>query len=297
MIVRLVSTLIHSWILLGVTATTATGFAIQVPSVPQRLASLIALPVALDVRGGGGGGGGDSISLDPLSIQDDGAAAGASVSSDSSLDSLVGDSTSDTDSVSLAGSIPPMTFILSSLARFYSAQIQHAPIRTKSITAGIIFGLSDYLAQRLENRSTSDSSADKKEKKSLDLTRLWTSVGVGFFYFGPAAHYWYEMIFRILPGTGLFSTLQKAALGQLVFGPSFTCIFFAASLWQAGKFTFANWGTKIRDDLPGAWVAGLGFWPLVDLISFSLVPKDYIPLFVNACSLVWTIYLSLVANR
>jgi protein Mpv17 len=295
MIVRFVGTLVHTWILLGVIATSATGFATQVPGVPQRLASLIALPVALDVRGGGGA---DSLSLDPLSIQDDGAPVAATT--DSSLDSLVGDndSNSDTDSVSLAGSIPPMTFLLSSFARFYSAQIQHAPIRTKSITAGVIFGLSDFLAQRLENRSSSrDETGEKKEKKALDSTRLWTSVGVGLLYYGPAAHYWYEMIFRVLPGTGLFSTLQKAALGQLIFGPSFICIFFAASLWQAGKLTLSNWGAKIRDDLPGAWVAGLGFWPLVDLISYSLVPKDFIPLFVNTCSFFWTIYLSLVANR
>jgi protein Mpv17 len=66
---------------------------------------------------------------------------------------------------------------------------------------------------------------------------------------------------------------------------------------QQGNFSFQNWIAKIKDDLPGAWVAGLGFWPLVDLVSYSLIPKDWIPLFVNACSLVWTIYLSIVANR
>jgi protein Mpv17 len=105
------------------------------------------------------------------------------------------------------------------------------------------------------------------------------------------------MIFQVLPGTSLVSTLQKAALGQLFFGPSFTCIFFATSLVQQGTFSLSSWGKKIRSDLPGAWAAGLGFWPLVDLVSYSTVPKNWIPLFVNACSLVWTIYLSTVANR
>jgi hypothetical protein len=195
----------------------------------------------------------------------------------------------------LEASALPTSSIISSFAGFYSSQIQRAPIRTKSLTAGVIFGLSDYLAQRLERPRRSDKQAS--QTVTLDTKRLWTSVGVGLLYYGPAAHYWYETIFQILPGAGLASTLQKAALGQIVFGPAFTCVFFAASLWRSGKLTPQTWLRKVRDDLPAAWAAGLGFWPLVDLISYSVVPKDYIPLFVNACSLVWTIYLSLVANR
>ena len=93
------------------------------------------------------------------------------------------------------------------------------------------------------------------------------------------------------------STVQKAAMGQLFFGPSFTCIFFATSLLQAGNFTLGNWLRKIRSDFVGAWIAGVGFWPLVDLVSYSLVPMQWIPLFINICSLIWNIYLSMVANR
>jgi protein Mpv17 len=98
-------------------------------------------------------------------------------------------------------------------------------------------------------------------------------------------------------GTTLVSILQKAAMGQMFFGPSFTCIFFASALVQSGQFTLGNWIRKIKSDLAGAWLAGVGFWPLVDLISYSLVPPRFIPLFVNVCSLVWNIYLSIVANR
>ena len=109
--------------------------------------------------------------------------------------------------------------------------------------------------------------------------------------------YWYEMIFKLLPGTGLISTLEKAVLGQLIFGPSFTCIFFAVGLIQSNEFTFSKWFTKIKEDLPGAWLAGVGFWPLVDIISYSVIPVKWIPLFVNFASLIWTIYLSLVSNK
>jgi len=183
-----------------------------------------------------------------------------------------------------------MTSTLTKLGTAYGSSLEKNPIATKSITAGAIFVLSDLLAQRLEKD-------DEDNNKSTNWTRTISSALVGLLYFGPAAHYWYETIFKLLPGTTLVSTLQKATLGQLLFGPSFTCIFFATSLIQQGQFSLKNWLNKIKQDLPGAWVAGLGFWPLVDLVSYSVIPKNWIPLFVNTCSLVWTIYLSIVANR
>jgi len=190
----------------------------------------------------------------------------------------------------LSLTLAPMASKLAALGAAYGASLEKYPIPTKSVTAGAIFALSDWLAQRLEKSEDGTS-------KSTNWTRTVSSALVGLLYFGPAAHFWYETIFKLLPGTSLVSTLQKAALGQLLFGPSFTCIFFATSLLQQGNFSLQNWWTKIKEDLPGAWVAGLGFWPLVDLVSYSVIPKNWIPLFVNTCSLVWTVYLSTVANR
>ena len=182
-----------------------------------------------------------------------------------------------------------LTAAFTAFGKVYCEQMEQRPILTKSYTSGFIFGLSDYLAQKIESQ--------QKETSSIDSTRVIASTMVGLLYFGPAAHYWYGMIFKLLPGTGLLSTLSKAFWGQAIFGPSFTCIFFATSLLQSGSFSLQNWATKIRNDLPGAWLAGAGFWPLVDFISYSIVPVMWIPLFVNICSMVWTIYLSIVANR
>ncbi len=188
--------------------------------------------------------------------------------------------------------IAVMGSFLGKFGRLYTEQLDKFPIFTKSYTAGFIFGLSDYIAQTIENRSASN-----EKKSKIDVTRLISTTLVGFLYFGPAAHYWYEMIFALLPGSSLWSTLQKAFWGQVIFGPSFTCIFFATSLLQSGQFSLQAWGKKIKSDLPGAWVAGVGFWPLVDLVSYSMIPVKWIPLFINMCSLVWTVYLSIVANR
>ena len=78
-------------------------------------------------------------------------------------------------------------------AECYSSLLEKTPIFTKSATAGLIFAASDVLAQRIER------NADKGGK--LEKTRTITASLVGFLYFGPAAHFWYEHIFILFPGT------------------------------------------------------------------------------------------------
>lgn len=280
---HLLRTTFHFAVLLlfGLATTSARGF-VTASSAPPRFARKVAMSalspaqVAVrDLRGGQADGGGDLGDTSTIKQSSSSAAVHASIVP-----------------LALSGAS------LASLARWYSGWLQRAPIGTKSVTAAFIFGLSDTLAQRLERRGGGSTHNNKASTPpSHNRKRLFTSVAVGFLYYGPVAHYWYEAMFYFLPSTTLFSTLQKAALGQVLFGPCFTCLFFASSLWQSGQLTFPTWIRKIRRDFPSAWVAGLSFWPLIDSISYSCVPKDFIPLFVNVASLVWTVYLSLVANR
>ena len=190
-----------------------------------------------------------------------------------------------------AAVISPLSSALQAAATFYTQQLSARPIFTKSATAAIIFGLSDWVAQLIERKGEDD------KKEPVVFSRILSAFLVGLLFFGPAANAWYEMIFKVLPSTSLVSTIQKAALGQIFFGPTFTCVFFAAGLIESGTFSLGAWFSKIKNDLPGVWASGLGYWPLVDFISYKVVPVQWIPLFVNFCSFVWTIYLSLVANR
>jgi len=187
--------------------------------------------------------------------------------------------------------IAPVSGLVQKAATIYSQQLTARPVLTKSLTAGIIFALSDWCAQLIEREDEGES------KTPIVFSRVLSTFLVGLLFFGPAANAWYSMIFKILPSTSLLSTLQKAALGQIFFGPTFTAVFFGAGMIQSGSFSLGAWLSKIKTDLPGVWASGLGYWPLVDFISYKVVPVQWIPLFVNFCSFVWTIYLSLVANR
>jgi len=183
---------------------------------------------------------------------------------------------------------PPGGLSVGSLAASYGAALSTSPILTKSVTAGAIFGLSDATAQSLDTPS-----------EGRDWARTAVSCLVGLCYFGPAAHAWYDTVFRLFPEGGVKSTLIKSALGQMFFGPTFTCVFFLASLVAVLGLRqgLASWPGKIRQDLVATWAAGLGFWPFVDLVSYGFIPAKWIPLFVNSCSFVWTIYLSLQAAK
>jgi protein Mpv17 len=194
-------------------------------------------------------------------------------------------------SLSAAAVVAPLSSALQTAATFYTQQLSARPILTKSATAAIVFGLSDWVAQLIERKG------DEEKKEPVAFTRILSAFLVGLLFFGPAANLWYDMIFKVLPSTSLLSTLQKAALGQIFFGPTFTCVFFGAGMIESGSFSLGGWIEKIKNDLPGVWASGLGYWPLVDFISYKVVPVQWIPLFVNFASFVWTIYLSLVANR
>jgi len=203
--------------------------------------------------------------------------------------------------------ISPIVATLKCMGASYSGALIARPIITKALTAGLTFALSDWTAQRIESKpdaskitkSTSTSASKIKSEPTQPLQnwkRTMFSAAVGLLFFGPAAHYWYDAIFKLLPATTLFSTVQKAFLGQIIFGPIFTCVFFASALLQDNVFTIKSWIGQIKRDLPGVWLSGLGYWPLMDMISYGLIPIQFIPLFINLASFIWTIYLSLVAN-
>lgn len=167
----------------------------------------------------------------------------------------------------------------------YTSALAAAPILTKSATAGVVFGLSDLVAQRIEG-------------SEYDWCRVAACASVGLCFFGPAAHWWLEALTARWPSSGLRATLIKTLLGQVIFGPAITCVFFASSCVAAGGLAgLSALPAKIRADFWGVQVAGVGFWPFVDLVSFRFLRTAYIPLFANACSFVWTVYLSLQAAR
>jgi protein Mpv17 len=174
-----------------------------------------------------------------------------------------------------------------SFGTVYSNLLQRAPVVTKSVTASIIFALSDILAQTIQKKDTT------KENKIIELRRLIATGIFGLLYFGPAAHYWYEWMYTAIPLSSPSSTAKKTMLGQLIFGPVSDCMYFVSTLIQTKTFTLSTWMHKIRTDLPSVVLAGGAYWPLMEIIGYTYVPKAFMPLFIHLSNLLWTTFLAL----
>jgi len=137
----------------------------------------------------------------------------ASAAADEETSTLSGrkDTIMDRAAGHLSAIFVPAKSLLASIATNYGTLLEQCPIPTKSGTAGITFFLSDILAQRIEGRNKT-SAKEKSSGPKLNWTRLSSATAIGIFYFGPAAHYWYETIFQILPETTLVSS--KFYLGR-----------------------------------------------------------------------------------
>lgn len=181
---------------------------------------------------------------------------------------------------------------LSGLGTAYVSCLAANPILTKSITSGAIFALSDAVGQTIA-----------PAPEGRDLQRTLTSLLVGLLYFGPALHYWLWMITQLIPGGGVVPTLLKTLMGQALFGPTITCVFFGTALVSANGLLagLRMWPDKIKQDLVRTWATGLCYWPFVDLGCYGLVlpflGTGWIPLSYNLASFFWTIFLSLQASR
>ena len=212
----------------------------------------------------------------------------------------------------------------------YANALQKAPLLTKAASSGLLFGASDACAQGVETLAGSgDVNSDigtgdcgsgsidggigsgdcgsgdigdgNAGGAGTDWPRLLTCALLGTL-FGPAAHFWYGLMQRGFPRQRARDTLCKTVLGQTIFGPCFTVLFFAATLCEqaSGVGGLLQLPRKLRRDLLRTQLVGLGFWSTVDLLSYNcVVPRlgeAWIPLFASVGSFMWTVFLSLCAH-
>ncbi|BBH09672.1 Peroxisomal membrane 22 kDa Mpv17/PMP22 family protein [Prunus dulcis] len=101
---------------------------------------------------------------------------------------------------------------------WYLGMLQHRPILTKSVTAALIYTAADLSSQTLAKSSFSES---------YDAVRTLRMAGYGMLVLGPSMHFWFNFMSRVFPKRDIFSTLKKMAMGQTLYGPAMTVVFFS----------------------------------------------------------------------
>eukprot|EP00937_MAST-01D_sp_MAST-1D-sp2_P003945 g3945.t1 len=164
----------------------------------------------------------------------------------------------------------------------YLKLLETHPIMTKAVTSGVIGGIGDYCCQKwFDGR--------------VDAKRLATFTFLGAALVGPTLHVWYGVLGRLLPRPGTVGAVQRMALDQGMFAPTFIPVFISSLMILEGKPISA-----VPGEVKKAWwpavTGNWGIWIPAQLINFRFMPPNLQVLFANVVGCVWNVYLSWVAH-
>ncbi|KAE9589355.1 hypothetical protein Lal_00000496 [Lupinus albus] len=189
-------------------------------------------------------------------------------------------SSSSSSATAAATSISKVGFV-----GWYLGMIKSWPILTKSFTSAFIYTAADLSSQTIV----------KQTSEPVDFVRTLRMAGYGMVILGPSLHFWFNFVSKLLPRRDILSTLKKMVMGQTLYGPAITVIFFSFNARMQGE-TSPEIVSRLKRDLLPTMLSGIMYWPICDFITFRFVPVQLQPLVSNSFSYLWTIYLTYMAN-
>ena len=126
---------------------------------------------------------------------------------------------------------------------------------------------------------------------TFDATRAARMAGFGTLFYGPYQHFWYRALDAFFPGRSTGAFLAKVTLNQVALAPVVLVAVFAWNLALTGKGPTAI-AAKVKGDLWPTMVNGWKFWVPAASVNFYAVPLQHQVLYMSACGLLWSAYLS-----
>ncbi|VFQ68387.1 unnamed protein product [Cuscuta campestris] len=170
---------------------------------------------------------------------------------------------------------------------WYLELLKTRPILTKSLTCAVIYTAADLSSQTLSGALSLGQ---------YDLLRTLRMSGYGMLILGPSLHFWFNFLFRALPKQDLRSTITKMALGQTVYGPIMTVVFFSVNAALQGE-NGAEILARLKRDFIPTMASGIMYWPICDFVTFRFIPVHLQPLVSNSFSYIWNVYLTYMASK
>lgn len=123
---------------------------------------------------------------------------------------------------------------------------------------------------------------DRNRSLRLGITGLVTT--------GPLAHMLFTRLERFAPGTSTLAVLKKVACNA-GFMPIMIGATMSTAWFLEGRKT-AEVASLLKRELGSAFIAGLGFWPAVNLVIFKSVPVSMRPVVSSGFGGMWGIFLA-----
>jgi protein Mpv17 len=141
---------------------------------------------------------------------------------------------------------------------------------------------------------TVPTSSRNERQLQYDPIRSLHLAITGFLYSGPISHTWYNLLERLVvagPRHPWLGLLQRLLYDAFLFSPVAVGGYFIVRSTLEGR-DWEGIATKLQTKWWPATYASWSFWPLANVVNFSLVPVPFRVLFNNSLSLFWNAYLS-----
>lgn len=167
----------------------------------------------------------------------------------------------------------------------YMLQLQLHPLRTKMLTAGVLAGISDSVAQKL-------SGIPK-----IQLRRLLLKVLFGFAYGGPFGHFLHKLLDIIFKGKKDSKTVaKKVLLEQVTSSPWNNFLFLMYYGLIVERRPWPQVKEKVKKDYPSVQLTAWTFWPVVGWVNHQYMPLQFRVVFHSLVACCWGIFLNLRAR-
>ena len=165
----------------------------------------------------------------------------------------------------------------------YTALLDSKPLLTKSLTSLVITAAGDVGCHLLI------------EEGPFDFKRLFIFSGMGLVVVGPALHFWYGALNKIVPMQTTAGALYRLGIDQTIFAMPFIATFMSTVMVLEGKTEEipnalrANWWSAVQTN----WM----IWIPANFLNFRFIQPRFQVLFANCVGFIWNSYLSFASHK
>jgi protein Mpv17 len=170
--------------------------------------------------------------------------------------------------------------------RAYEGAVSADPVPIKAALTGATYFVGDWLAQTLELKQKARSWRD------ADRPRIAKNALVGLLLLGPLAHFYYDFVTDCLDG---WPIPAKIALDQTVYLGLYNTLYCVA-LGALGGRGWEDIVEEARTTFIPLITAGWKLWPLVGIVTYTLIPPEHRVLWIDAIEVFYSVILSTIAN-
>ncbi|KIP02680.1 hypothetical protein PHLGIDRAFT_32113 [Phlebiopsis gigantea 11061_1 CR5-6] len=175
---------------------------------------------------------------------------------------------------------------MASVLRAYNSFLQRRPMLAQCATSGVLFGLSDVVAQQ---------AVEQKGFSKHDYTRTLRATFYGGCLFGPAVTKWFQFLNRLQFSSPRKAVMYRVYMDQFMFAPVVIGFYFGSMTLMEGNGVAEAVSRIEKAYVPTVLANWMVFVP-TQLINFGFVPHHLRVLTVGVVSLFWNTYLSMVNN-